>query len=90
MQIFSIMATGMALMGPLKAIVTINQTFEKFKGEEGVDLRLPKLLFLALQIIGLAVGLYKTYTMGLLPVTSADWTSFIPDKRYLEVSSVPL
>jgi hypothetical protein len=89
-QVFSIMMTGMALINPIKAIVGVNETFKKFANEEGVDTRLPKLIFIVLQILALAVGLYKTYTMNLLPVTSADWTSFLPEKECLESSTVPL
>ena len=28
--------------------------------------------------VGLAVGLYKVNSMGLLPVTSADWIALLP------------
>ena len=80
----------MSLINPLKAIVTTSQTFERFDKEEGVNLFLPKLIFLSLQILALAVALYKTHTMGLLPVTSGDWTSYLPEKIYQEFSSLPV
>lgn len=89
-QIFSIMMTGMALINPLKAISTTNKTFEKFQNEEGVDLRLAKLIFVSLQLLSFFVAVYKTHTMGLLPVTSGDWTFYIPARTYAEVSSIPL
>ena len=88
-QIFSIMMTGMALINPLKAIVATGKTFEKFE-KEGVDLRLAKLIFISLQVVSLLVALYKTHAMGLLPVTSGDWTSYIPTRTYAETSSSPL
>jgi hypothetical protein len=59
--------------------------------EEGhVDLRLPKLIYISIQLIALAMGLYKCSTMGLLPLTSADWTSYIPQPIYTEHAVVPL
>ena len=86
-QIFSIMMTGMALINPIKAIVTLNQAFISLEKEEGVDIRLPKLIYLLLQLLSIAVALYKCSTMGLLPFTSADWTSLLPEKQYLEHSA---
>lgn len=89
-QVFSIMMTGMALINPLKAILSINQAFEKFSNDDGIDTKMPKLIFLALQILSLFVALYKCSTMGLLPLTSADWTSYIPNKTILESAGIML
>ena len=89
-QIFSIMMTGMALMNPIKAIATTNQVFKVFEKEPSVELKLPKLIYISLQFVLLAAALYKTHTMGLLPVTSGDWTSYIPTKTFSEASSFPL
>ena len=89
-QIFSIMMTGMALINPIKAIATTNQQFARFANEDGVQLSLPKLIFISLQLVSLAMALYKCYLMGLLPITSADWTGYIPAKAYLERSGSAL
>mmetsp|Transcript_17978 Transcript_17978/g.30241 ORF Transcript_17978/g.30241 Transcript_17978/m.30241 type:complete len:131 (-) Transcript_17978:89-481(-) len=89
-QIFSIMMTGMALFNPLKAIATINETFRPFEKDDGLNLYIPKMTFLALQILSLAVAVYKCSTMGLLPLTSSDWLSYLPDRPFLEHSGVPL
>lgn len=89
-QIFSIMMTGMALINPLKAIVGVNQFFAPFTKEEGVDVHLPKLIYLLLQLLGVGLALYKCSTMGLLPLTSADWTRYIPVKIMEEQSAFPL
>ena len=83
-QIFSIMSTGMALLNPLKAVASTEATFRKF---EGADLNLPKLVFIALNLAQVAVALYNCSRMGLLPVTSADWLSYIPDRSFSEVVS---
>lgn len=58
--------------------------------ESGVDLRLPKLIYVAIQIAALAMGVYKCSTMGLLPLTSADWTHYVPQPAYQEHSVFPL
>ena len=89
-QLFSIMTTGMALMTPAKAIAGIQDTFKEFKKEDNIDTRLPKLLYLGLQLLSLAVALYQCSRMGLLPVTSADWTAFIPPKNFLEHTGIPV
>jgi hypothetical protein len=83
-QIFSIMMTGMALFNPLKAIFSVNDAFRQFDKEEGVNTKLPKMIFVALQVLSLAVALYKCSTMGLLPVTSVDWVVYLPKVQYIE------
>ena len=89
-QIFSIMMTGMSLINPLKAITSIGSTFKPYEKEEGLDLKIPKLIFLSLQVLSLAVAVYKCSTMGLLPLSSADWVSNIPISPYKDLSGIPL
>lgn len=88
-QIFSIMATGMALMNPLKGIGGMTKTFARFEGE-GIDLFMPKAIFLSLQILAFGVGVYKCSTMGLLPLTSADWTQYLPVQHFTEFTGFSL
>eukprot|EP00540_Astrosyne_radiata_P023945 CAMPEP_0116834924 /NCGR_PEP_ID=MMETSP0418-20121206/7258_1 /TAXON_ID=1158023 /ORGANISM="Astrosyne radiata, Strain 13vi08-1A" /LENGTH=101 /DNA_ID=CAMNT_0004464531 /DNA_START=96 /DNA_END=401 /DNA_ORIENTATION=+ len=88
LNIFSISITGMAIFNPLRAIFSLNQTFAPV--DDGtVDLQLPKLLFLALQLLGLCIGLYKMSSMQLLPTTSADWTGSVVWKEMMETTSIP-
>lgn len=72
LQIFSIMMLGMALWTPIGEIINLQTRFARY-ADSGVDLILPKLTFLAMNLAGLAVGLYKCNSMGLLPTSSADW-----------------
>jgi hypothetical protein len=58
-QIFSIMMTGMALINPLKGIASTNEAFKSFDNEEGVDLRLPKFLYVSLQVL-----FYELFIVG--------------------------
>mmetsp|Transcript_6230 Transcript_6230/g.18434 ORF Transcript_6230/g.18434 Transcript_6230/m.18434 type:complete len:180 (-) Transcript_6230:35-574(-) len=90
-NIFSMMITGMALVNPIKAMASIDDTFKRFENHEPpVDLTLPKLAFVACNCAMLAVALWKLNTMGLLPITAADWTSFLVDKVHVEASGVPV
>lgn len=54
------------------------------------SLLLPKLLYSLLNLAGVCVGLWKMAKMGLLPVTAADWTSYLVPKHAIEHSGVPL
>jgi len=89
-QIFSIMMTGMSLINPFKALLATNETFKNFEKEEGVDLKIPKLIFVSLQLLSLGVALYKCSTMGLLPLTSADWVYQLPIGNYIEHGGIPI
>jgi len=84
-QIFSIYSTGMALVNPLKAIFNAQNTFKKFDGQ-GVDTVFPKLIFIGMQIALLALALWKCNSMGLLPMTSADWINYIPIREVAQKS----
>ena len=89
-NIFSIMITGMAFINPVKSILAIDDTFKRFAHDPAVDLTLPKLAFVGCNCGMIALALWKLNTMGLLPITAADWTSFLVDKTHVESSSVPI
>jgi ER membrane protein complex subunit 4 len=86
LNMFSINVTTMAIISPLTAIFTMDQTFSKL---QDADLQMPKLIFLALNLVFLGIGLYKMSSMRLLPTTSADWTSKIVWKDMVETTSIP-
>jgi len=79
-QIFSIGILAMLLLNPIKAISTINTAFTPYtpspSDPTSPSLLLPKLTFIACNILTIALGLYKCRSMGLLPTGSADWLSF--------------
>jgi ER membrane protein complex subunit 4 len=87
LNMFSINVTTMAILSPLSAIFTMDTAFRAFGSD--VDLQIPKLVFLVLNLVFLGVGLYKMSSMRLLPTTSADWTSKIVWKDMLETTSIP-
>ena len=89
-NIWSMMVVGMAFVNPIKAIANMDDAFRRFKGDEGVDLTMPKLAYVACNCGMLALALWKLNTMRLLPITAADWTSFLVDKTDVEVSVAPV
>ena len=94
LNMFSINVTSMAIISPLTAIFSIDQVFRKVQHDTTTDegtnmLRLPKLIYLALNLVFLCVGLYKMSSMRLLPTTSADWISKIEWKQMVESTSIP-
>ena len=89
-NIFSIMITGMAFLNPVKSILAIDDAFKRFSHNPAVDLTLPKLAFVGCNCGMIALALWKLNTMGLLPITAADWTSFLVDKEFVEASGVPV
>jgi hypothetical protein len=97
-QIFSIMMTGMALVTPIKGLLSLGEAFKGLQAGQdkvtdavgGVDLRLPYLIYSSLQLLALGVAVYKCSTMGLLPLTSADWVDYLPVPLLSHLSASPI
>lgn len=88
-QIFSIYATGNALIQPISAMTNMSNVFKKFE-MDGLDLTVPKLIYSGMQLVLLAIALWKLNSMGLVPMTSADWTSYIPIREVTEEAGMLL
>lgn len=68
LQIFSIMMVFMAFKNPLVGLVATNQAFERFETESNkAKMVQVKLAYVAMQLVALAVGVWKINAMGLLP-----------------------
>lgn len=90
LNIFSISITSMAIMSPVKGILSVSNAFRSCEDPDGkVDLTSSKALFVLLNFAWLGVGMYKMATMKLLPLTSADWEGYVVWKDVLETSSIP-
>ncbi|KAL7534358.1 hypothetical protein ACHAXR_005815 [Thalassiosira sp. AJA248-18] len=90
LNIFSISITTMAIMNPVKGILSVSNAFRSCEDPDGkVDLTSSKALFVLMNLIWLGVGLYKMATMKLLPLTSADWEGYVVWKHVMETSSIP-
>ena len=86
-NIFSMMITGMAVMNPCKALFNVSGPFKALAQDGKTDLTQAKLTFVAMNLLGLAMGMYKCATMGLLPLTSSDWVRLLGNRPAFEYSS---
>lgn len=71
LQIFSIMMVFMLFKGPIQGLFSINSAFAKFESE-GTRLQMigVKLVYVLMQFLLLALGIWKVNGMGLLPYVS--------------------
>ncbi|CAI2183561.1 17170_t:CDS:2 [Funneliformis geosporum] len=81
-QIFSVMITGMLFFQPIKALMGIDSVFERYESPKTKPhLMLPKLVYVILQLLTMALGLYKCFSMGLLPTATSDWLAFMEPRQ---------
>ncbi|PKC06072.1 transmembrane protein 85 [Rhizophagus irregularis] len=87
-QIFSVMIKGMLFFQPIKALMGIDSVFERYESSKTKSqLIWPKLVYVILQLLTMALGLYKCSSMGLLPTATSDWLAFMEQKQILEYSA---
>jgi hypothetical protein len=68
LQIFSIMMVFMAFKNPIMGILGTNQAFERFETDTNhAKIVQVKLAYVAMQLLALALGVWKVNSMGLLP-----------------------
>ncbi|KAI8686937.1 ER membrane protein complex subunit 4 [Fusarium sp. Ph1] len=85
LQIFSIMMVFMAFKNPLMGLVNTNQALERFQTESNSAQMLQvKFVYVACQLLALAVGVWKINGMGLLPTTRSDWLMWEVQREPLE------
>ncbi|KAK5998553.1 ER membrane protein complex subunit 4 [Cladobotryum mycophilum] len=85
LQIFSIMMVFMAFKNPIVGLMTTNQAFERFQTESNsAKILQTKLVYVAMQLLALAVGIWKVHSMGLLPTTRSDWMMWEPLREPVE------
>lgn len=77
LQIFSIMMVFMLFQNPLRALASVGATFRRFDNESThARLWAVKGVYVALQVVALAVGVWKVNGMGLLPNRRSDWLAW--------------
>ncbi|KAI0889577.1 uncharacterized protein GGS22DRAFT_1422 [Annulohypoxylon maeteangense] len=87
LQIFSIMMVFMAFKNPIMGIITTNQAFERFESDSNkTKIIQAKLAYVAMQMVALAVGVWKVNAMGLLPTTRSDWLAWEAQREPLELA----
>jgi hypothetical protein len=84
-HLFSIGITFSALWQPVSALQGVNKAFEAFK-DSRVDTLLPKVMYIALNLAGMGLGLYKLNSLGLLPSHASDWVSTLAPPPSVEFS----
>ncbi|KAH6855593.1 hypothetical protein B0I37DRAFT_350751 [Chaetomium sp. MPI-CAGE-AT-0009] len=85
LQIFSIMMVFMAFKNPIMGILGTNQAFERFETESNRAKMLQvKLAYVAMQVVALALGIWKINGMGLLPTTRSDWLAWEAQREAVE------
>lgn len=68
LQIFSIMMVFMAFKNPVVGLMSTAQAFERFESDGNrAQMLQVKLAYVAMQLLALAVGVWKVNAMGLLP-----------------------
>ncbi|CAG8812953.1 24883_t:CDS:2, partial [Racocetra persica] len=80
-QIFSVMITGMLFFQPIKAMMSIESVFERYESIKSGSLIWQKLVYVLLQLFTMGLGLYKCFSMGLLPTATSDWLAFMEPKQ---------
>ena len=73
LQIFSIMMTAFAVMQPLRALFAVNTVFTPFKDLDATVLVAQKMLYCAINVFFLGIGIWKCSTLGLIPGSAADF-----------------
>lgn len=68
LQIFSIMMVFMAFKNPVVGLMATHQVFERFETDSNrARMVQVKLAYVAMQLVALALGIWKVNAMGLLP-----------------------
>ncbi|GJJ72650.1 ER membrane protein complex subunit 4 [Entomortierella parvispora] len=90
-QIFSVAITAMLMFSPIRALMNMSQVFERYETVSPVKvafmdskLALPKLTYVAMQILTILLGMWKLNAMGLLPTSHSDWLAFLDPKTPIE------
>jgi len=85
LQIFSIMMVAMAFKNPVMGLVATNQAFERFESEGNKSqMLMVKAVYVGMQVLALALGIWKVNGMGLLPTTRSDWLAWETAREPLE------
>lgn len=73
LQIFSIMMVFMAFKNPIVGLMSTAQAFERFESDGNrAQMLQVKLAYVAMQLLALAVGVWKVNAMGLLPYVTTS------------------
>lgn len=83
-SIFPIMMVGMMVWRPIQALMSLKTTFKMLEGSPQAYIQM--FVFFVSNLLGIALALYKCSSMGLLPIYSSDWLSFLEPQERMEYS----
>ncbi|KAF2877294.1 hypothetical protein BDV95DRAFT_481435 [Massariosphaeria phaeospora] len=85
LQIFSIFMIFTLFKTPVMAVAGLQRTFAPFD-TPGTSGRLigVKLVYILMNLVGLALGIWKVNQMGLLPTTRSDWLAWEGERTWSE------
>ncbi|RMZ92541.1 hypothetical protein DV736_g206, partial [Chaetothyriales sp. CBS 134916] len=85
LQIFSIMMVYMLFKNPIQGITQTNTIFTRYEGAgTAAQIWGIKAVYVLMQLLLLALGVYKVNAMGLLPTTRSDWLAWEWERVGLE------
>ncbi|KAK2850590.1 hypothetical protein FQN49_005513 [Arthroderma sp. PD_2] len=85
LQIFSIMMVFMLFKGPIGGIIGTNAAFAKLESDSiRGQMVAVKVVYVLMQCVLLALGVWKVNGMGLLPTTRSDWLAWETERSPLE------
>ncbi|KAL8927467.1 MAG: hypothetical protein Q9208_002272 [Pyrenodesmia sp. 3 TL-2023] len=77
LQIFSIMMVFMLFKNPLQGLLQTNQVFAKYETPRTRSkMWVVKAVYVLMNLVALALGIWKVNGMGLLPTTRSDWLAW--------------
>lgn len=77
LQIIPITMTLMLFKNTINAILSTNSMFKPLETKNNSnDITLAKIVYFALNMVIIGIGLYKLDTMGLVPRKTGDWLSW--------------
>ena len=85
LSVYTIMFTVQFATTPFKAIFNANQAFEPYE-HKGLKLVLPKLLYIACNMVTIGLAAYKFSNMGIIPVLPSDWAGLFSPRVVMENS----
>ncbi|MCJ1308231.1 hypothetical protein MMC25_001884 [Agyrium rufum] len=85
LQIFSIMMVFMLFKNPVQGLLSTGQVFQRYEteGTRG-QMWMVKIVYIAMNLVALALGVWKVNGMGLFPTTRSDWLAWETERVPLE------
>ena len=87
LSIYTIMFTVSFATKPFSSILTVNKSFKMFKHKD-LNLMLPKIAYIAANMVIVAMAAYKFSNLGIIPVQPSDWAGLLSPRTPIESNFV--